>query len=68
MIGKFNLKPEEIIYVVDNPKKDFYVKNILPIKTIKIERKNAIYINEDYLSNIKEDILIKNLSEILDYV
>ena len=31
MIKKFNLKPEEIIYIGDNPKKDFYIKKFLAI-------------------------------------
>lgn len=63
MIERFNLKSENIIYVGDNPKKDFYIKKFMPIKTVRILRENSVYKYEEYLENIKEDILIKNLFE-----
>lgn len=68
MLDRFNLNPEEVIYVGDNPKKDFYIKKIMPVKTVKIERENALYINENYMEEIKEDIVIKNLFELLKYI
>ena len=68
IMEKFNLKPEEIIYVGDNPKKDFYIKNFLPITTVRIVRENAVYANEEYLEGIKEDFRINKLINILDFI
>lgn len=64
MIQKFYLNPEEIIYIGDNPKKDFYIKNFMPIKTVRILRKKAIYIDAEYMQDIKEDVIIKDLFEL----
>ena len=61
MIKKFDVKPEEVIYIGDNPKKDFAIKKFLPVKTIRIKRENAVYVNESYLENIKEDIQVSSL-------
>ena len=63
----FNIEYEEMMYVGDNPKKDFYIKKYYPVKTTRINRKNAIYFNIEYLENINEDISIINLKEILDF-
>ncbi len=65
---KFGVKYEESLYIGDNPKKDFYIKKYYPIKTVRIIRKDSIYLNEDYLENIKEDIRIKKLNEIFQYM
>lgn len=68
MMEKFDLNPEEMIYVGDNPKKDFYIKKCLNIITVKIERKNAIYANEEYLENVKEDFRTNELMDIFNFV
>lgn len=65
MMEKFNVKPEEVIYIGDNPKKDFAIKKIMPITTVRMKRNNSIYDNEDYLDDIKEDVLVNNLNELL---
>lgn len=57
---------DEIIYVGDNPKKDFYISSIYPIKTIRLIRKNGVYNSAEYYKNIKEDISICSLNEISD--
>lgn len=68
VLDKFNIKPEEAIYIGDNPQKDFYIKKYMPIKTIKIERSNSIYLKHEYLENIKEDITINGLNDVLEYL
>ena len=64
----FQVDYDEMMYVGDNPQKDFYIKKVLPIKTVRICRKNAIYQNVEYLENIKEDIQINDLTDLLDFL
>lgn len=67
-MDKFNSKPDSTIYVGDNPQKDFYIKEILNIKTIRIHREKQIYTNAEYLNNVHEDYNINNLNELLNYI
>lgn len=60
----FNIQYDEMMYIGDNPQKDFYIKKYYPIYTMRIHRKNEIYIKEEYLEGIKEDKLIYSLKEI----
>ncbi|WP_051291629.1 HAD family hydrolase [Fictibacillus gelatini] len=53
----------EMIYVGDNPEKDFYIGNLYPIKTIRIFRE-GIYKNKSYLKGIRENHLLYNLIEL----
>lgn len=61
----FNVEYEEILYIGDNPQKDFYVKCIYPIKTIRIMREYNLYKDKDYYRGIIEDQRISNLNELL---
>lgn len=63
----FNIQYEEMIYVGDNPKKDFYIKSQVPITTIRIIREKSVYQNAEYLGNVQEDYRIKSLEEILKF-
>lgn len=60
----FNIKYEEMVYIGDNPKKDFYIKKYYPINTVRVHRKNSVYENEKYLENFKEDAIITELTQI----
>lgn len=64
MCGLLNILPEEMIYVGDNPKKDFAIKKYLPIKTVHLIS-GGIYAKEEYACDIGPDAVIKNLSELL---
>lgn len=55
---------DEMMYVGDNPTKDFYIKKYYPVNTVKIIRKNSVYKNAKYLENIREDKTINNLREL----
>lgn len=68
MKNHFGVEYHEMAYVGDNPKKDFYVKKSLPLKTIRIVRPMSVYCNSDYLEGVKEDVRIKNLSAILHVI
>ncbi len=61
MKEKMNIDYREMVYIGDNPQKDFYISHIFPINTVRILR-NGVYSGEDYYKEIKEDIRINNLS------
>lgn len=64
----FGVEYDEMIYIGDNPKKDFHIKKQFPITTVRIIRDNGIYKDEPYIDNVTSDYLIKDLSQILDIV
>lgn len=63
MCIEFNIQPSDMVYVGDNPKKDFAVKKYLPIKTVQIM--SGLYQNEEYLDGFKPNILIDYLPNLL---
>lgn len=65
---ELNCNYDEIIYVGDNPKKDFHFGKSLGIKCFRIIRPNAIYKNEKYLDDVKEYQTLNRLDELLQFV
>ena len=63
MKEKLKVEFDEMIYVGDNPQKDFYISQIHRIKTIRIYRE-GVYKTKNYLEGIKEDHSIHSLLEI----
>ena len=61
----FKCDYHKMMYLGDNPKKDFYISTILPIKTVRINR-NGVYKNEKYLENIKENYMIYSFTELIE--
>lgn len=53
----------EMMYVGDNPQKDFYIGKVYPITTVRIYR-NGFYNKKGYLGDIKEIKSVYNLEEI----
>lgn len=66
MSQKLGISYDEMLYVGDNRKKDFYIKTTYPIITVEINRKNGFYSNEDYLEGVLPDYLIESLDQIKD--
>lgn len=64
MCKHFQIQPQEMLYVGDNPNKDFAIKKHLPVKTVQI--KSGLYQGESYLGNIRPDIVIQALSELTE--
>lgn len=64
----FQVEYEEIIYIGDNPKKDFYISNTYPIKTIRIRRENGVYATTAYYKGVKEDLEVTSLKEIEEVI
>ena len=60
----FNVAYEQILYIADNPKKDFAMRASIPICTARIVRNGAIYADEPYLDNVREQVRISTLSEV----
>ncbi len=63
-----NIDFNEIIYIGDNPMKDFYISNLYPIKTIRLLRENGVYTSAEYYKNIKEDFKVNSLSELCNVI
>lgn len=58
----------EMIYVGDNPEKDFHIRSIYPIKTVRIMRQDLVHSSKPYYQSIEEDLRIKSLEEIKSYL
>ena len=65
---KLSVKPQEMMYVGDNPKKDFYISKNIPIKTVRIVRGGGVYENAPYFEDVKEDHRIEKLEELYAYI
>lgn len=68
MKEKLNVKFNEMIYVGDNPEKDFFIGDIYPINTIRIVREDSIYKTKEYLNKVKEKFLVNNLIDIFKII
>lgn len=64
MAQQLEVSPEEMLYVGDNPTKDFYPKTQIPVTTVRIHRPNAVYANAGYLEGVREDHSIDSLYEL----
>ncbi|MEH7214271.1 HAD-IA family hydrolase [Priestia megaterium] len=64
MREKLQVEYEEMIYIGDNPEKDFYISTIYPIKTIRIDRQ-GVYKDREYMEGVREHYTIKGLDSFL---
>ena len=58
----------EILYVGDNPEKDFYLSVTAGIRTARIIREGGVYAGRDYYLGVKEDFRIGSLIEIKEHL
>lgn len=63
MKEKLNTEFNEMIYIGDNPEKDFHISSIYPIQTVRIYR-DGVYSEKSYLNEVKEDYSIYSLKEL----
>lgn len=63
MKERMDIEFEEILYIGDNPNKDFYIGSIHPITTVRIHR-NGVYETTDYYEGITEHYSINSLDEL----
>ena len=54
----------DMVYVGDNPAKDFYIGNEHPILTIRIKKPGTVYEGTEYLEGVREKLMISELSEL----
>ena len=54
----------EMVYVGDNPEKDFYRQKIYPIHTVRVEREEGVYKNSLYLEGVREMYKISSLDKL----
>ena len=64
LISHFEIEPSEMVYIGDNPLKDFYISAILPVKTARIVRPGSVYEAAEYRGGVREDFTISALPEI----
>jgi len=67
MKERLEVEFDEMIFVGDNPEKDFFISNIYPIKTVRIFR-NGIHMDKDYFGNVKENYHIDNLKGLFELI
>ncbi len=67
MREKMGIRFDEMMYVGDNPEKDFFISSIYPIITVRINRQ-GIYQYKNYFNDIREIYSIKSLLEMFCYI
>ena len=68
MSSKLGVDPSEMVYIGDNPAKDFHISADLPIRTFRIIREHGIYNDREYLDGIKETFRIESLTDLLELI
>jgi len=66
IINYFNTSPQKFVFVADNPLKDFIIPTKLKMYTIRIYRKDGLYISLKNQENFKPKKEIKSLKELLN--
>ena len=67
MSKQLDVDYSEMIYIGDNPRKDFYVGSVYPITTVRINRE-GYYKDSNYFQDVKEKYLIDALEEIFNII
>lgn len=68
LIQYFNIKPEECIYIGDNPQKDFIGARKLKMNTVRIIHEQGDHILDIAEDGYEADICIRNLNEIKELI
>jgi putative hydrolase of the HAD superfamily len=66
MQEKLSVKFDEMVYVGDNPNKDFYIGDRFPIKTVRISRENGVYKEIKNPPQVELFLEIKNLDDLCE--
>ncbi|MFI3176775.1 MAG: HAD-IA family hydrolase [Eubacteriales bacterium] len=62
----FGVDWNEMVYVGDNPKKDFHISSVYPIQTVRIIRDKSVYAQDAYLDGIEPTKIIEDLRELVE--
>lgn len=68
LCDKFGIPFGEMLYVGDNPAKDFAMSAKIPLATARILREGAIHAGNEYLDGITESFRIARLPQIFDAI
>ena len=68
MREKLGVEFAEMMYVGDNPKKDFYIGSIYPICTVRLVSSEGIYNDDEYFKGIKERFRITDVRKLFNYI
>lgn len=68
MKSEFEVQYDEMMYVGDNPQKDFYINKIYPIQTVRIYREGSVYQDAEYYEGIHEKIKIASLRKLQELI
>ena len=60
----FMVNWEDMVYVGDNPEKDFFIGRDLPIMTVRILRENSVYSDRPYKEGYRENARIRTLADL----
>ena len=58
----------DMVYVGDNPEKDFFIGRDFPIMTVRIMRDNCVYADRQYKEGYRETARIKSLYELVKVI
>lgn len=62
---QLGILPSEIVYVGDNPEKDFYISHTLGVKTARVIREDSIKSSRAYKEGVREDFLLEEFEKIV---
>jgi len=68
MANHFDISIREIMYIGDNPAKDFLIGSTHGVTTVRISRPQSVYSGVPYLEGVKEHHFIESLTEVIDLV
>ncbi len=68
MAERLKVDPSEMIYIGDNPAKDFHIAKDMPVRTARIIREHGIYNDREYLGGIKETWRLNELVDIIKII
>lgn len=68
MAGSLGTDISQMLYIGDNPEKDFFIMHDRPIKTARIVREDSIYSGRQYRGGIRESFRLNSLTDILDII
>ncbi len=63
---EFGVRADEMIYVGDNPSKDFYLKITAGVKTARITREDGVYRDTPYFEDVHEDYSLESLTDLVE--
>ncbi|MBE5852439.1 MAG: HAD family hydrolase [Lachnospiraceae bacterium] len=68
VLEKLQCKPQDAIYIGDNPQKDFVGAKALGMKTLRIVREMGDHMHEQVESEYEADVTIHNLTECMGFL